>query len=175
MRHFLQGAAIGALIAAAVIAVPFMAAADMKLKGYVLALFTADDDLQQQQDLYCEMVAIHKDTGGVYGNTDWAMARALHSAMLAAAPAKPTARKVYGCPRCGTGLEVDESAKPASPAQPEVQRLREALTQIAGEDYEAPHDADNDYISHRKSACITRMRDVARDALAASTGQEVES
>lgn len=53
----------------------------------------------------------------------------------------------------------------------ECERLMGALTQIAGEDYEAPHDADNDYISHRKSACITRMRDVARDALAASTGQ----
>lgn len=54
----------------------------------------------------------------------------------------------------------------------EIADLREALTRIAGEDYEAPHDADNDYISRRKSACITRMRDVARDALAASTGQE---
>ena len=30
--------------------------------------------------------------GGVYGNTDWALARALHSAMLAAAPAQPAAQ-----------------------------------------------------------------------------------
>lgn len=37
----------------------------------VLALFTADDDLQQPQDLYCEMVAIHKDTGGEYGWPDY--------------------------------------------------------------------------------------------------------
>ena len=37
----------------------------------LLALFTADDDLQQQQYLYCEMVAIHKDTGGQYGWPDY--------------------------------------------------------------------------------------------------------
>lgn len=49
------------------------------------------------------------------------------SGQAGAAPAQPAARKVYGCPRCGTGMEVDESAKPAAQGQGEVQRLREAL------------------------------------------------
>lgn len=44
------------------------------------------------------------------------MAEELRAA-LAAAPAQPAPREVYGCPRCGTGMEVDESAKPAAQEQ----------------------------------------------------------
>lgn len=36
-----------------------------------IAGLDSHDDLQQQQDLYCEMVAIHKDTGGQYGWPDY--------------------------------------------------------------------------------------------------------
>lgn len=60
MRHFLQGAAIGALIALPII-----------LAATAGAILGSSDDLQQQQDLYCEMVAIHKDTGGEYGWPDY--------------------------------------------------------------------------------------------------------
>lgn len=39
----------------------------------VLGVISDDrtDDLAQQQELYCEMVAIHKDTGGQYGWPDY--------------------------------------------------------------------------------------------------------
>lgn len=39
--------------------------------GLSVEHMTQPDDLQQQQDLYCEMVAIHKDTGGQYGWPDY--------------------------------------------------------------------------------------------------------
>ena len=32
---------------------------------------TFDDEPQQTHDLYCEMVEIHKDTGGEYGWSDY--------------------------------------------------------------------------------------------------------
>lgn len=57
------------------------------------------------------------------------------------------------------------AAAPQAEQAQSVAMMREALTRIASEDYEAPHDADNDYISQRKSACITRMRTIAREAL----------
>lgn len=117
-------------------------------------------------------------SGATYWNNAVLVCQVAIRDALAAAPAQPEAQGECchefvpfhpACVKCGNPYD-----SPAAQDQPEVQRLREALTQIAGEDYEAPHDADNDYISHRKSACITRMRDVARDALAASTGQEVK-
>lgn len=36
-----------------------------------LVMDISADDLQQQQELYCQMVAIHKDTGGEYGWPDY--------------------------------------------------------------------------------------------------------
>ena len=37
----------------------------------ILTLEELDDTVQQQADLYCEMVEIHKDTGGEYGWPDF--------------------------------------------------------------------------------------------------------
>ena len=80
---------------------------------------------------------------------------------ITATLAQPAARKVYGCPRCGTGMEVDESAKPAAQGQGEVQRMREALNRI------------RDHAARVMDDEVFYEADIALNGAVASTGQEV--
>ena len=156
----------------------------------------SDDDSRKLSDLgnelhnlSCEVVHSNKDWAGQIGKIAcelWKWPQA------SAAPAQPAAQENYPeCDYCGatpdhhpwhgSGLLAGVESRhihacdscrhllPASPAQPEVQRLREALDGML-EVYGGERDADG----LPKHEVELNLIAFARAALAANTGQEVE-